>query len=174
MKNEIGKIYGKLTILSVAEPKKNKKGWAIRMVKCKCDCGNEVTVKFDNIKRGATKSCGCFRVASHKKNLKKSTTHGHCINNTKTRTYRTWISMRNRCNNPKNNMYYRYGGIGITVCERWNSFVNFLEDMGERPLGTSIDRIDNFKLTDGYSKSNCRWATPTEQILNQRRNQIKI
>lgn len=84
----------------------------------------------------------------------------------RTRTYRTWYSMRNRCNNPSNRNYRLYGGRGITVCERWDLFENFLADMGERPEGRSIDRID----PDGnYEPSNCRWATPKEQIHNRRK-----
>lgn len=85
----------------------------------------------------------------------------------KTPTYISWMRMRDRCNNKKHHAFGRYGGAGVRVCERWDSFVNFLEDMGERPPGTSLDRLDNSK---GYCKENCRWATEVQQQRNRRTN----
>ena len=82
-----------------------------------------------------------------------------------TGTYRSWCDMIQRCTNPRRDNYERYGGRGITVCERWMTFANFLADMGERPDGTSIDRIDNYR---GYEPGNCRWATAIEQAQNKR------
>lgn len=93
--------------------------------------------------------------------------HGHSVlglSHRGSRTYRTWTGMKSRCLNPTSWDYYLYGAKGITVCERWLSFENFLEDMGERPVGRSIDRID---YTKGYEPANCRWATPSEQNKNK-------
>ena len=85
-------------------------------------------------------------------------------------TYRVWVAMRTRCNNPNHTLYERYGGRGIKVCDRWNnSFVNFLSDMGERPEEMSIERIDNDK---GYCPSNCKWATAREQQNNTSNNVV--
>ena len=83
-----------------------------------------------------------------------------------TKTYKRWIAMKQRCYNPNHNAYNNYGGRGIKICERWlNSFSNFFADMGERPNGMTLDRINN----DGdYTPRNCRYATPKEQIKNQR------
>ncbi len=79
--------------------------------------------------------------------------------------YWTWAGMKSRCLNPKHKNYHQYGGAGITVCEKWMTWAGFLEDMGERPEGKTLDRIDG-KL--GYNKSNCRWATKKEQIDNRK------
>lgn len=77
-----------------------------------------------------------------------------------------WRRMWNRCRNKKHHKFYLYGARGISVCEKWRSFDQFVEDMGPRPIGFTLDRIDN---NSGYSKSNCRWATATQQVINRRK-----
>lgn len=89
--------------------------------------------------------------------------HGHAAPSHVSPTYRTWQGMKNRCSNPKDPYWHIYGGKGITVCQRWATFENFLADMGERPAGKSLDRING---NGNYEPGNCRWATQREQIAN--------
>jgi len=87
----------------------------------------------------------------------------------KTRTYRSWEAMKYRCNSPKHPKYENYGGRGISYCKEWEDFMNFYEDLGDRPEGTSLDRIDN---DWDYCKENCRWATIEEQNRNRRAERV--
>ena len=124
---------------------------------CLCECGKIKAVNIQNLKSGKSKSCGCLRRELH-------TTHGK--SRTGSREYACWLAIRQRCTNPSDPRFKDYGGRGIAVCERWTDFENFLKDMGPRPAGGSIDRVDN---SLGYQPDNCRWATRKQQQNNTRR-----
>lgn len=155
-KDRTGEKFGRLTILGDAEPYDNGKR-LIRRVKCKCDCGNEVEIYLGQLKPWRNSSCGCGRnkfLSSHKMST--------------SRIYRIWWGMV--CRGTGKSARKNYADKGITVCERWLTFENFYEDMGERPFPkASLDRIDNSK---GYSPENCRWATWEEQARNKCSNVV--
>jgi hypothetical protein len=150
----IGKKYSRLTIKSYVGMRGK-----FPYYNCACDCGGVRTARLHNIRNGITQSCGCLL-------MEKVATHRLCH----TKAYRSWISMRQRCNDKNNKHYNYYGGRGIKVCSEWNSFETFLQDMGERPDGHSIDRID---VNGDYCKENCKWSTAKQQARN-RRNSIVI
>lgn len=127
---------------------------------CQCDCGAQHSAAISNLTSGHVKSCGCQRFRRGPDNP--SYKHGMAD---KTRIYSIWVTMIKRCRNPNAHAYERYGGRGITVCERWHTFTNFYADMGDPPPKLTLDRIDNDK---GYQPDNCRWATRSEQRLNSR------
>jgi len=123
------------------------------MWKCQCDCGNTIVVQGRKLTGQRQISCGCARGLG-------ITQHGHTKNGKGTPTYVSWQHMKDRCTNVKHKHYHNYGARGITVCESWQNFNNFLADMGERPPLTTLHRIDNDKP---YSKENCKWSTVLEQ-----------
>jgi hypothetical protein len=132
-------------------------------VKATCSCGITKDYRFDHLKSGATKSCGCWSV----KQLKESkTTHGMY----RTRIYKIWSNMKNRCSNEKYFQYKNYGGRGIKVCKRWDKFEDFLADMMcGYSESLTLDRMDNNK---GYTKSNCHWVSMKEQQRNRSNNTL--
>lgn len=145
----VGKEFGNFTVMrAFTEGKYSGVYYA-----CKCLCGNVSILRAYTVLNGqATRCRKCIDKLSEK--------HGMVY----THTYTTWFTMRRRCSDPKTESYKRYGGRGIKVCDRWEKFENFLEDMGEKPKGLQIDRIDN----DGnYEPGNCRWVTPKENANNK-------
>lgn len=152
-------IFGRLTTVGLPfYLPVGRQGRKALFFNCVCECGTKKTIRHDDLRSGKTLSCKCYI-----KDV--MTTHGQAA---KTITYKSWESMRARCNNPKNEGYKDYGDRGITVCKRWDSFENFYVDMGDRPSKQhSLERKD---VNGNYEQNNCKWATKKEQARNTRNN----
>jgi hypothetical protein len=157
MKLELtGKTFGRYKVVSkVTRPGDKHSFWNVQ-----CSCGTNNIVRGDILTCGQATSCGCY----HKEiQAKRFTTHGGSF----TSEYSIWENMVARCTNPTNKFYKNYGGRGITVSPKWFSYGNFVADLGKRPAGYTLERLDNDK---GYSKENCVWATRHAQARNKRNN----
>lgn len=154
-----GQRFDRLLVVGI-DPlrRKGQTYWFVR-----CDCGTEKSVNGIGLRDGRTRSCGC----EVRKNLSKlRTTHGMYG----TPIYKCWQGMKNRCQNPRDHNFQKYGAKGITVCERWKTFENFMQDMGPMPSPKhTVDRKDNSK---GYGPDNCKWSTKAEQNRNYSRNRF--
>lgn len=157
----VGARYGRLVVV-----RELPRTGATRRAECKCDCGSMSRPYIFRLVRGETRSCGCVRREDF---VRGSTRHGGGRRGAaRMPEFTIWLSMRQRCRDPKTACYYRYGGAGVYVCKRWSLFENFMADMGQRPTPKhSIDRVDGSK---GYEPGNCRWATAKEQGRNRKNN----
>lgn len=155
-----GEKFGRLTAVRLVERRDSRN----HLWEWSCECGVVVVVGIRSVVKGASRSCGCLR-----SEMLSARNEKHGMSKLHKREYRTWKDMRSRCNNPNNKDFSNYGGRGISVCERWNDFSAFLLDMGCRPEGMTIDRID---VDGNYEPKNCRWATQKTQANNKRNNRI--
>lgn len=160
-----GMKFGRLTILSRHEDRIEGNGRKRIYWDCKCDCGNNTVVCGENLKRGATTSCGCYK---RECTSKRASTH----RDTNTHLYGIWCSMKARCYNKNTKYYDRYGGRGIDICDQWKNDYESFKDWSVKngySDGLSIDRINNDR---GYSPDNCRWISMKEQANNRSSNRL--
>lgn len=150
--------FNRLTVLERDENKWNRVMW-----KCRCDCGNIISVSTNSLKNGNSKSCGCYKLES----FTKITTKHHLSN---TRIYNIWKDMRKRCNNPNSSNYKNYGGRGITICDEWqNNFMSFYTWSMNNGYSDNLS-IDRINVSGNYEPSNCRWVDRKTQNSNTRQN----
>lgn len=157
-KDRTGQRFGRLLVTGPAVRKARRVYWT-----CRCDCGNERVVFAGSLGSGLSRSCGCLRSELTAERNETHRARGEP-------EYAVWAAMRNRCLNPSDQAYRHYGGRGITVAARWDSFEAFLSDMGPRPTPDhQIERVDNGA---SYSPTNCRWASRSENCRNRRNNRV--
>ena len=159
-----GERFGRLVVLRLSG---ERDGSGDVTWECICDCGTSKNVSRDRLRQGKTASCGCLSLDTTRAKGRRNRTHGQSQKSVEGSGYKSWLGMRARCNNPTDRVYRLYGGRGIKVCARWDDYSVFMEDMGPRPAGHSIDRID---VNGDYCPENCRWADQKTQSQNTRKN----
>lgn len=156
-----GKRFGRLLVLDFGHQKQGKG----RFWRCRCDCGSETLTRSGDLRRGDTRSCGCI----HREQLVARNATQNGLAKAHWKAYQAWCVAIKRCDDVSNK---NYGGRGITVCLRWRtSFAAFLQDMGDPPIGLTLDRKKNNK---GYSKANCHWTTPRNNSNNRRNTKFLV
>ena len=166
-KHLTGRTFGKLVVTGPSKTRTwirfNGKVVSAAYSFCRCNCGKVIEVRNSLLLIGKQKSCG------HDRNIYKL--HGHASRKNRNPTWLTWMAMKKRCLSINDKNYASYGGRGITICKRWLDYKNFFEDMGTRPFGLTIGRIDN---NAGYYKENCRWENRSQQQRNKRTSTLYI
>lgn len=159
-----GWVFGRLTVLGptkrIVFPRSTQILWL-----CRCQCGTEKEIRGSDLRRGAQMSCGCY-MREHQSKIKR--THGQAAIGRVTPDYKSWQDMRARCHRKNHRDYHNYGGRGISIDPRWDTFEQFLADMGPKP--TPSHTLERNDVNKGYGPDNCRWATKQEQSKNTRRN----
>jgi hypothetical protein len=157
------KKIGRLTFIKRAPDIINKGGRRRTAWFCNCECGElNIVVNIDGVRTGNIRSCGCI---ANERIAKLNLSHGASCNGKETREYKSWQKAKERCYNINSPKYKNYGGRGISMCAAWkNNFAQFLKDMGSRPNGLTLERIN---VDGNYEPSNCRWASKAEQSLNK-------
>ncbi len=162
--NVTGERYGRLVAVRREQSSGRRTIWLF-----KCDCGAERLLPLERVRSGIARSCGCLRAEVTRA---RSLTHGHSVRRKTTATLKSWQHAKSRCFNPGDPKYPIYGGRGITMCEEWrDDFAAFLRDMGECPVGRSLDRVN---VNGHYEPRNCRWATSRQQARTRTDNVIVL
>ena len=157
-----GFVFGRLTVTTRAPNREYPSSKRAVFWNCQCRCGKRKAVSSQKLRRGETRSCGCLHSEVASRGFsKRLTTHGGSYS----KEYNVWRGLLKRCENPKDKDYSRYGGRGIKVCKRWHDFSNFMDDMGPRPEGLTVERRN---VNGDYEPSNCSWESWDVQYANRR------